>query len=190
MFLDPIERPKGLIPRIAYWLTRRQFGKVITPLKVIYARVPEAMPLASAIQRFSATGVRLDPALAYLLQVHAARLNHCHFCIDIGRALAHGQGVSLAKFDALEHYRDDPQFTPRERAALAYVEEVTLNKAVAPDTFARLREHFSERDIVEIALLNAIEHYYNVANISLGIESDGLCPLRPAAAGTGERAIA
>jgi len=180
MFLQPIEKPRGLVARIAYWLTRRQFGKVITPLKISYARVPESFALAQAIQKFSRKGIKLEPGLTHLLHVHVSQLNGCHFCIDIGQAMAVQHGVSLRKFGALDNYREDPQFSERERAALAYVEEVTLNKRVQPETFARLQEHFNEREIVELAFLNAIGHYYNVLNISFGIESDGLCALAQA----------
>jgi len=180
MFLEPIEKPRGLVARVAYWLTRRQFGKVITPLKVAYARVPEALHLGQAIKRFTTKGVKLDPALALLLQTHAARLNNCAFCIDIAQAIASGQGIALEKFGALDHFTTDPRFSDRERAGLAFVEAVTLRKRVEPETFARMREHYTEREIVEVAFLNAIEHFYNIANISLGIESDGLCPIGPA----------
>jgi hypothetical protein len=32
-FLPPIEKPQGLIMKLAYYFTRQQFGKVLTPLK-------------------------------------------------------------------------------------------------------------------------------------------------------------
>lgn len=177
IFLEPIEKPRGLKARLAYWLTRRQFGKIITPLKVTYARVPESLMLGQAIRKFSEKGIHLDPALALLTQVYVARLNGCSFCVDIGQALAHGQGISLKKFGAVEDYAAEPEFSERERAALDFVREVTEEKHVNPETFARMRKHFTEREIVEIAFLNAIEHFYNVLNISMGIESDGLCPI-------------
>ena len=41
-FLPPIEKPKGLMMKLAYYFTRRQFGKVLTPLKVHSARLPVA----------------------------------------------------------------------------------------------------------------------------------------------------
>ena len=40
-FLAPIEQPDGLVKKLAYYFTRRQFGKVITPLKVHSARLPQ-----------------------------------------------------------------------------------------------------------------------------------------------------
>lgn len=39
-FLAPIERPKGLILRIMFWFSRRQWGKVPRPFSVFVARMP------------------------------------------------------------------------------------------------------------------------------------------------------
>ena len=44
-FLSPIEKPKGLMMKLAYYFTRREFGKVLTPLKVHSARLPLAFAL-------------------------------------------------------------------------------------------------------------------------------------------------
>ncbi|HUE15825.1 MAG TPA: hypothetical protein VMR25_16770, partial [Planctomycetaceae bacterium] len=64
-----------------------------------------------------------------------------------------------------------------ERAALAYVEEVSQTKTASDATFEELRRHFSDQQLVEITLLNAFENFYNLVNRPLGIESDGLCAL-------------
>jgi hypothetical protein len=45
---------------------------------------------------------------------------------------------------------------------------------VAPETFARLRRHYGEREICDIVWLVASEHIYNLTNIGLNIGSDGL----------------
>lgn len=41
-FLPPIEKPRGLAMKLAYYFTRKQFGKVLTPVKVLSARMPAA----------------------------------------------------------------------------------------------------------------------------------------------------
>jgi alkylhydroperoxidase family enzyme len=82
-----------------------------------------------------------------------------------------------AKFDALADYRTSPLFNEAERAALDYVTELTRDKQVKPDTFARLARHFSERQICEIVWLVASEHVYNITNIGLNIHSDMLCDI-------------
>ena len=52
MRLKPIEKPVGIKMRIAFWMTRRQFGKVMTPMKVLYPRVPEMMNLGYETTKF------------------------------------------------------------------------------------------------------------------------------------------
>jgi len=58
--------------------------------------------------------------------------------------------------------KTSPLFNEAERAALDYVTELTRNKRIEPETFDRLRKHYSERKICEIAWLVAREHFYNM----------------------------
>jgi hypothetical protein len=44
-FLPPIEEPKGLLLKFVYAMSRWQFGKVLTLLKVVSARMPLAFGL-------------------------------------------------------------------------------------------------------------------------------------------------
>jgi hypothetical protein len=48
---------------------------------------------------------------------------------------------------------------------------------VSPGTFATLRRFYSEGEICDIVWLIASEHLYNMTNVGLNIESDGLCNL-------------
>jgi alkylhydroperoxidase family enzyme len=72
--------------------------------------------------------------------------------------------MSESKFDALVDYKTSPLFNEAERAALDYVNELTRNKRIEPETFNRLRKHYSEREICEIVWLVASEHFYNMTN--------------------------
>src|SRR5262245_56236117 len=110
-FLPPIERPRGLIMKLAYFFTRRQFGKVLTPLKVHSARLPAAFAL------FYAKIGRLDKKLSLssetvlLIREKVARINVCEFCIDIGRSFTIKASMNQAKFDVLDQYRTSDQFS-------------------------------------------------------------------------------
>src|SRR5579862_2501488 len=176
-FLAPIEKPDGLIMKLAYYFTRRQFGKVLTPLKVHSSRLPPAFGL------FYTKIGRLDKKLSLpaettlLIREQVARINVCLFCIDMGRAFTIKASMNQAKFDALEQYRSSPLFTDAERAALDYVMELTKNKKVDSDTFARMSRYYSERQICEIVWLVATEHVYNMTNIGLNNHSDMLCDI-------------
>jgi alkylhydroperoxidase family enzyme len=176
-FLAPIEQPDGLIKKLAYYFTRRRFGKVLTPVKVHSARLPPAFGVLYA--RISGLDQKLElpPEMVLLIRERVAQINVCLFCIDIGRWNTIQKSMNQAKFDALEHYATSPLFTAAERAALDYVTELTKDKKVSPDTFARLSGHYSERAICEIVWLVASEHLYNMTNIGLNIHSDMLCDI-------------
>lgn len=176
-FLPPIEKPKGLMMKLAYFFTRRQFGKVLTPLKVHSARLPSAFGLFYAKIGKLDKKLLLPPETVMLIREQVARLNVCLFCMDIGRSFTIKARMNEAKFDVLEQYRTSPLFTDAERAALDYVTELTKDKKVDPDTFARLTGYYSERAICEIVWLVATEHVYNMTNIGLNIHSDMLCDM-------------
>ena len=176
-FLSPIEKPQGLMLKLAYFFTRRQFGKVLTPLKVHSARLPSAFGLFYAKIGRLDKKLTLSPAMALLIRERVARINVCSFCMDIGRAVAIKASINEAKFDALDEYRTSSLFTDAERAALDYVTELTKDKRVNPDTFAQMAHHYSEREICEIVWLIASEHLYNMTNIGLNIHSDMLCDI-------------
>jgi alkylhydroperoxidase family enzyme len=174
-FLPPIEKPRGLIKRLAYFMSRRQFGKVLTPLKVVLARLPPAFAMFSSKIAKLDKKLILQHEMALLIREQVARINVCHFCMDIGRSFAIKDSLDEAKFDALDEYRTSPLFTDAERAALDYTTELTTEKKVDESTFRNLARFYSDREICEIVWLIASEHFYNITNIGLNIHSDMLC---------------
>lgn len=176
-FLPPIEKPKGLLMKLAYYFTRRRFGKVLTPLKVHSARLPIAFGQFYAKVSELDKKLQLSAETVMLVREQVARTNVCLFCIDIGRAMTIQASMNQAKFDALDQYRTSPLFNDAERAALDYVTDLTRAKQVNRDTFSRLRRYYSERQICEIVWLVASEHLYNMTNIGLNIHSDMLCDI-------------
>ena len=176
-FLTPIEKPHGLIMKLAYYFTRRQFGKVLTPLKVHSARLPSAFGLFYSKVSKLDQKLTLPPEMVLLIRHQVARINVCLFCIDIARSFTIKASMNEAKFDALDQYNTSPLFTDAERAALDYVSELTKEKKVSPETFDRMLRHYSEREICEIVWLVASEHLYNMTNIGLNIHSDMLCDI-------------
>jgi alkylhydroperoxidase family enzyme len=176
-FLAPIEKPDGLMMKLVYALTRRQFGKVLTPVKVVSARMPLAFGMFTAKIAKLDRKLLLPPETALLVREQVARINVCLFCMDIGRSFTIKAAMNQAKFDALEQYRTSPLFSEAERAALDYVTELTRDKKVNPETFARMAGFYSERQICEIVWLVSSEHFYNMTNIGLNIHSDMLCDI-------------
>lgn len=177
-FLEPIERPKGLILKIMYWYARRQWGKVPRPFSVFVARMP------TAFGSFFGKVSKLDKKLvlsaetATLVRARVASLNMCMWCVDGERwFVTHKTPEHLPKLDALDDYRSSALFDDRQRAALDFATELTEHKSVRSETFAALARHHSEREICDIVWLVSSEHLYNLNNLGLNIGSDGLCQI-------------
>jgi alkylhydroperoxidase family enzyme len=174
MRLTPIEQPSHLITRFAFRRMERQFGKVATPMKVIYARKPRLLPLLMMIDRTANHGLSIDPELRLLVLNVVDRQNECGFCNDYRLAIAVQRRMGADRFAALADFRTSELFTPRERAALAYADEVTDRRQASDETFAELKRHFTDVEIVELTWLVAIENYFNLMKLSLQLGSDGL----------------
>lgn len=175
--LAPIEKPKGLIMKLVYYFTRRQFGKVLMPLKVHSARMPLAFGMFYGKVSQLDKKLQLPAELTSLIRVQVARINICLFCIDTARWAAAKASMNIAKFDALDKYESSALFSDKERVALDYATELTKDKTVNPIIFKRMANYYSEQEICEIVWLVASEHLYNITNIGLNIHSDMLCDI-------------
>lgn len=154
------------------------FGRVISPARILYARVPGMALVSAALQFAEQYSVRLEPSLKLLIKHYVAFLNGCSFCMDLAQALAIQQHIAQEKFESVAVYQHSTLFTERERAALRYAEEIAERRMnVTEDVFAELQRFFDDREIVEITYLCATEQYYNSLSLPLGLSSDGLCSI-------------
>lgn len=174
--LQPIEKPDEPEIQSTYQMTRQKFGTVLTPLKVVTARMPESLGVNRELQKFREE-IQLDSELKLMVGMLTSEINGCGFCVDLAQSETVRENLGMEKFNALAEYQTSSLFSDRERAALAYAEEVTRQKNVSDATFEELHTHFNEQEIVEITWLNAFQNYTNLVNIPLKIESDGLCAI-------------
>ena len=177
MRLAPIDKPRGILLRLAYAMSRRRFGKVLAPLRVLYARSPRLARLGYSIARVLEGGLALPHELTLLITTQTSLLNGCTFCADLHRAQAVQERLGLERFRALPEFETSPLFDPRERAMLAFVTELSRERKVSDATFARLRAHASDTEIAELTWLTAIGNYFNLMSAALELESDGLMEL-------------
>ena len=82
------------------------------------------------------------------------RSNGCAYCIDMHTKDARAAGESEQRLYALSAWHETPFFTVRERAALAWTEALTLvsENGVPDELFRATREHFSERELVDLTM--------------------------------------
>jgi alkylhydroperoxidase family enzyme len=85
-----------------------------------------------------------------------------------------------AKLLEVTRWRDSRLFSEAEKLALEYAERMTITGEKVDDLFfARLREHYSEAQLVELTAAIAFENFRSKFNPPLGIEAQGFCPLPP-----------
>ena len=127
----------------------------------------------------------LEPLLRSLVTVRVSQINWCAFCVDINSAAVRRRGAGADKLADLPAFEESGQFSPREKAALAYAEAVTFTDLqVTPALVARLREHFDDDAFIELTALVAFQNLSSKFNAALGVEPQGFCT---APAGRGAR---
>jgi AhpD family alkylhydroperoxidase len=96
----------------------------------------------------------LEPALLELVKFRASQINGCAYCIDMHSKDARAHGETEQRLYALSAWRETPFFTERERAALAWAEAVTevAHGHVPDEVYEQAREHFSEKELVDLTL--------------------------------------
>jgi alkylhydroperoxidase family enzyme len=128
-------------------------------LNNLYRALLRSPPITEAwFQQLNAVrfGTRLDGRLRELVIIRIAWLNDVKYQLRQHiPSLAVADGVSVAECAALADWRPSAFFDARERAVLAYVDEMMRNFSVPDAVFAALKPHFSERQIVELTVLAA-----------------------------------
>ena len=85
-----------------------------------------------------------------------------------------------AKLLAVTAWQDSGLFSDAERVALEYAERMTLTgQSIDDASFARVRQHYGEAQIVELTAAIAFENFRSKFNPALGVDAQGFCPLPP-----------
>ena len=86
------------------------------------------------------------------------------------------EGDGEAKVAELAEWRQSKLFSEPERVALEYAERMTITGQKVDDAlFARLKQHYTEPQIVELTAAIALENFRSKFNPALGVEAQGFC---------------
>jgi len=176
-FLTPIEKPSGFLWKMLYAYSRRKFGKVMTPLKVMAARMPMSFGSFSGKISQLDKKLKLPAETVMLVRQKVAEINVCLFCMDIGRSKTIVESMDQAKFEELYRYEISLQFSEKEKTLLDFVTMLARDRKMEKEMFDKLSKHYDEREICEVVWIVSTEFYYNMGNIGLNIHSDMLCDI-------------
>ena len=116
-----------------------------------YKLAPGAYQALSAMQSY-VEKCDLEPKLMELVKIRASQINGCAFCLAMHTRDAIKLGESQDRLFLLNAWDEVDIYTPRERAALAWTEAVTLvsNGHVPDAVFEDVRKEFSEVELVNL----------------------------------------
>lgn len=136
-----------------------------------YTASPEAVKAILVLEAAN-FDLSIERPLLELVKVRVSQVNNCAFCTDLHATQARQAGESERRLHALPVWQDSPLFTPRERAALAWAESVTLlAKTHVPDAlFIALSAEFSEREMVDLTVAVATINTWNRLAVSFRMQ--------------------
>ena len=98
--------------------------------------------------------------------------------MDLHSARSLRAGHSADKLEHLLDFQTHADYSPAERAALAYAASLTETPvAVSDEIFAQLQAHFNTPAIVEITGTAAIQNFNAKFNGALHVDVNEVCPL-------------
>lgn len=105
----------------------------------------------------------LESSLLELVRLRASQINGCAFCINKHANDARRAGEKESRLQTVSVWRETAFFTPREKAALAWVEAMTLlpNQQASQEQYLALQEHFSDSEVVNLTLAIATINAWN-----------------------------
>ncbi|MEV4398294.1 carboxymuconolactone decarboxylase family protein [Nonomuraea sp. NPDC049607] len=111
----------------------------------------------------------LPKATQDLVMLRASQINGCGFCVDYHTKDATVAGESATRIHLVAAWRESTVFTEAERAALALAEEGTRiaddHRGVSDETWAEVRRHYDDDQIVALVTLVALINANNRLNV-------------------------
>ena len=133
----------------------------MTPKLNPYTAAPGVMrPWLAASTAIAAS---LEPSLIELVKIRASQINQCANCINMHTEEARAQGETEKRIYLLSAWREAPGYTPRERAALGWVDALTrLSEGHNQrEAYEALAAEFTEEEQVKLTLMINVINGWN-----------------------------
>lgn len=92
-----------------------------------------------------------------LARMRIAQINDCIACSDFRAPSVVEAGIAPELYENVAAYATYPGYTPRQRLAIEYAERFANEPATMDDAFfARLREAFSDNEVLDLTLCVAV----------------------------------
>ncbi len=123
------------------------------------------LALNGSLQKF-----QLDPKLRELAYLKASTINGCDYCAAHHREGGRKAGLSDRQIGDVADAESSDAYDDLQRSVLRFADAVTREVRADAALVGRLREHLSERELMELTLTVALANLTNRMNEALNIE--------------------
>jgi AhpD family alkylhydroperoxidase len=125
------------------------------------ALAPDVYEIVTTLGRIAAKA-GMDKQLLELIKLRASQINGCAFCVQYHVLQAERLGVPIDKLNLVVVWREAPQFSARERAALAWTEALTsLTGGVSDSVYKEASVEFSDKELTYLTSAIASINVWN-----------------------------
>ena len=122
---------------------------------------PDAYAAVQALGEVAAKA-GIDKQLLELIKLRASQINGCAFCVQFHILQSESLGIPTDKLNLVVVWREAPQFSPRERAALAWTEALTtITEGVSDEVYSQASAEFSEKELTYLTSAIASINVWN-----------------------------
>ncbi len=140
----------------------------------VFAQVPDCLHhMVEGFQFYRGENRQISPKLRELGQARAGFARGSQFVFSQHCKALRAAGFSEAQIEAIPHWSSTDLFDEVERAVLAYTDDLVLQGGrVADGTFAALRKHLSDVEIIELTYITCTYELHATMTRALRLEFD------------------
>ncbi len=148
------------IAKAVYEKFEKDIGKVPEWVKVM-AHNPKVVKEFTELFKVIMAEGYIKPLLRWKIAYIVSNSLKCPFCVDVTGKMLKALG---AKEEVLEKIKQGEGETEDEKEVLQLVKEVTEEATCNPELFKKLKQKFSEQELVEIVSIIGLFNYINRFN--------------------------
>ena len=134
-----------------------------------YEIAPDGMKIMMDMEKYTKT-TAIERKLRELIKIRASQINGCAYCLNMHTADARKMGETEQRIYCVSAWKECEFYTEAEKVALELTEHVTLipTKRVPDELYQRVREHYDEKQYVDLVLIINQINSWNRISIAMG----------------------
>lgn len=136
--------------------------------RIDYSRYAPAMLSSLHAMEKAISESEIDRKLLHLVKMRASQINGCGWCLDMHSKDAILDGETVQRIALLSAWWECPQYSDKEKAALAWTERVTMISDARDDdpVYEDLQKFFTEGEIVALTWAIIAINSWNRLNVA------------------------